>query len=56
MDDKKYLEHSIQLSGDVGRYNTADDDNFTQVGTFWNKVGSISEVLPFSLSQDQMAK
>lgn len=38
VDDKKYLEHSIPLTGDVGRYNTADDDNFTQVGTFWNKV------------------
>jgi catalase len=24
--------------GDVAKYNSADDDNFTQVGTFWNKV------------------
>ena len=48
VDDKKYLEHSIQLSGDVGRYNTADDDNFTQVGTFWNKVGSISGFYPLA--------
>jgi catalase len=26
------------VSGDVDRYNSADDDNFTQVNTFWTKV------------------
>jgi len=26
------------LSGDVKRYNSADDDNFSQVTIFWNKV------------------
>eukprot|EP00918_Siedleckia_nematoides_P108298 GHVU01236354.1.p1 GENE.GHVU01236354.1~~GHVU01236354.1.p1 ORF type:complete len:505 (+),score=74.07 GHVU01236354.1:126-1640(+) len=37
-DSKKYLEHGISVSGDVGRYNSADDDNFTQPGIFWRKV------------------
>lgn len=37
-DHPKNLEHVQRFSGDVARYNTADDDNFTQVGTFWNKV------------------
>jgi catalase len=39
VDHTKYLEHTYNVSGDVARYNTADDDNFTQVGTFWKKVG-----------------
>jgi catalase len=26
------------VSGDVARYNTEDDDNVTQVQTFWKKV------------------
>jgi len=32
------LETHFQVSGDVARYNTADDDNFTQVSTFWKDV------------------
>eukprot|EP00118_Oscarella_pearsei_P026473 m.309963 g.309963 ORF g.309963 m.309963 type:complete len:507 (+) comp48769_c0_seq1:38-1558(+) len=28
----------FHVSGDVARYNSADDDNFTQAGTFWTKV------------------
>jgi len=32
------VEHKFQASGDVARYNTADDDNFSQVTTFWTKV------------------
>jgi len=32
------LESVFNVSGDVARYNTADDDNFTQVGNFWRKV------------------
>ena len=32
------VEHKIQVSGDVARYNTSDDDNFSQVTTFWTKV------------------
>merc|ERR1712179_448849 len=39
-DNVKYLDTSYKanISGDVGRYNTADDDNFTQVGTYWRNV------------------
>merc|ERR1711894_100076 len=39
-DNVKQLETSYKanISGDVGRYNTADDDNFTQVGTYWRNV------------------
>jgi len=32
------LDSVFSAAGDVARYNTADDDNFTQVGTFWRKV------------------
>jgi len=35
--------HSFALHGDVAKYNTADDDNFTQVGTFWNQVLNAAE-------------
>lgn len=31
-------EPTFQISGDVARYNSADDDNFTQAGTFWRQV------------------
>jgi len=34
-DTKWHVYHS---SGDVQKYNSADEDNFTQVGTFYNKV------------------
>jgi len=37
-DHPKFLEHKFTLSGDVARYNSEDDDNFTQVKTFWQKV------------------
>jgi catalase len=30
--------HVHHVSGDVVRYNSADDDNFSQVSTFWQKV------------------
>jgi len=36
--DKKWAQKSIQTTGDVARYNSADEDNFTQVGLFWNNV------------------
>jgi len=40
--DRNYGRHvqqsTFQVSGDVKRWNSADDDNFTQVGIFWNKV------------------
>lgn len=32
------LQQPIKFSGDVYRYESADDDNFTQCTTFWNKV------------------
>lgn len=32
------VESTFNVSGDVARYNTADDDNFTQTGLFWRKV------------------
>ncbi|KAK3773371.1 hypothetical protein RRG08_023249 [Elysia crispata] len=32
------VEAGFTLTGDVGRYNTADDDNFSQTGIFWKKV------------------
>jgi len=32
------VEKTFHVSGDVARYNSADDDNFTQTGIFWNKV------------------
>nr|AGH07917.1 catalase [Brachionus calyciflorus] len=34
----KYLEASCPVTGDVKRYDSSNEDNFTQVGTFWNKV------------------
>lgn len=37
-DSPKFLEQQLSYTGDVGRYNTADDDNFTQVGIFWRDV------------------
>ena len=30
--DRKYQEHRTNLSADVARWNSADEDNFTQVG------------------------
>ena len=36
--NEKYLESAFEVKGNVDRYNTRDDDNFTQVGIFWNKV------------------
>ncbi|EDO41682.1 predicted protein, partial [Nematostella vectensis] len=39
MDDvAKYSPSQFTVSGDCARYNSADDDNFTQVTTFWTKV------------------
>lgn len=37
-DDQKHSDHVFHMSGDVAKYNTADEDNFTQVGTFWRDV------------------
>jgi len=38
LDVARAVEHRWQCAGDVARYNTADDDNFTQPGNFWRKV------------------
>jgi len=37
-DDKKYAQQTFAVSGDVARYSTKDDDNFTQPGNFWRNV------------------
>jgi catalase len=33
-----FKEHVVAATGDVKRYNSADDDNFTQPGDFYRKV------------------
>jgi len=38
VDNRKYLDHETNISGDVARWNSRDEDNFTQVGIFYNKV------------------
>lgn len=38
VDDQKYKESVFNLSGDVARWNSADEDNFTQPGVFYRKV------------------
>jgi len=42
-DNVQNVENSVHISGDIQRYNTADDDNFSQVGLFWNNVLSPAE-------------
>ncbi|XP_013782139.1 catalase-like isoform X1 [Limulus polyphemus] len=37
-DYKIFKECKCWASGDVDRFNSADDDNYSQVGIFWNKV------------------
>ncbi|XP_065192045.1 catalase-like [Sycon ciliatum] len=37
-DDPKYAACPERVSGDVKKYNTADDDNFTQAGLFYRSV------------------
>ena len=36
--DQKYVEHIYHVSGDVKRWNSHDDDNFSQVSMFYNRV------------------
>jgi len=43
VDNTQNLESTLNISGDVQRYNTADDDNFSQVTTFYNQVLSAEE-------------
>nr|ABI64115.1 catalase [Azumapecten farreri]QFR39791.1 catalase [Azumapecten farreri] len=37
-DNKQFLESPFSITGDVQRYETGDEDNFSQVTVFWNKV------------------
>ena len=45
VNDPKHTEHPhtfrVNATADCRRWNSADDDNFTQVGIFWNKVGLV---------------
>jgi len=43
MDNSQHLEHGQVFPGECKRYNTADDDNFSQVGKFWNNVLNADE-------------
>ncbi len=36
--DSQYLESHIQVTGDAKRYESANEDNFSQVGIFWRNV------------------
>merc|ERR1719316_695154 len=38
VDNRKYLDHVTNISGDVARWNSRDEDNYTQVGIFYNQV------------------
>lgn len=38
VDDMKYSPSTCQVSGDVKRFNSGDEDNFSQVTNFWSKV------------------
>jgi len=38
IEEPKHIEHRFHTSGDVDRYNSHDDDNFTQPGNFYRKV------------------
>lgn len=41
--DTKYKTSTFAATGDVDRYNSADDDNFTQAGIFYREVLSEDE-------------
>merc|ERR1711979_18109 len=41
--NKKWTPRSEHVSGDVARWNSADEDNFTQAGIFYNEVLSKEE-------------
>merc|ERR1712045_121039 len=45
MGDRQYLEHAKNASpsADVGRFNSADEDNFTQCGIFFRDVLNADE-------------
>lgn len=37
-ENRKALEHVEHIAGDVARWNSADEDNFTQPGNFWRNT------------------
>ena len=41
--DPAYREHCAALTGDVQRFDSANEDNFEQVTSFWNDVLSPEE-------------
>jgi len=41
--DRKWKESTFGTTGDVARYNSADEDDFTQAGVFWRQVLSEEE-------------
>jgi len=38
VDDPQFVEPVTQFSGDIDRYETADENNFEQTGIFWNQT------------------
>ncbi len=42
--------HPITTTADVARYDTSNDDNFTQVGIYWNKVSPTAVWLSVELA------
>ena len=43
--DRKYQEHRTNLSADITRWNSADEDNFTQVGCPGTGPGGLTEIV-----------
>ena len=39
-----HKEHRFSTVGDCDRYNSADEDNYTQVGIFWKEVSEVSVI------------
>merc|ERR1712212_312514 len=48
--NKKWTPHSEHVPGDVARWNSADEDNFTQAGIFYNKT--LNEAERFRLADN----
>merc|ERR1719229_801600 len=48
--NRKWTPHSEHVSGDVARWNSADEDNFTQAGIFYNKT--LNEAERFRLADN----
>jgi len=41
--DRKGKQQKVEVTGDVQRYNSMDEDNFTQAGIFWRDVLNCEE-------------